>query len=149
MGPPAAARPRVAPGGTVTVTVTPTGGPSTVSTGRIRPGQFVVVLKTVPAQQTGAAALAAQSEQAAVTAGLPAKTLLTTDYPNLRFFANTPTPQPTFVIYVGGFDTQAEAKTLSLHVPGLLRHPTGSDRLNFTGDQPHRGRAITQISVIE
>jgi hypothetical protein len=116
-------------GGTVTVTVSPTGGgPSTVTTGRIQPGQFVVVLKTVPAQQPGAAALAAQSEQAAVAAGVPAKTLLTSDYPNLRFFPNTPAPQPTFVIYVGPFPSQAEAQTFSTRSPGsfvVQPNPTG------------------------
>ena len=116
-------------GGTVTVTVSPTGGgPSTVTTGRIQRGQFVVVLKTVPAQQQGAAALAALSEQAAVAAGLPAKTLLTSDYPDLRFFANTPAPQPTFVIYVGPFASQAEAQTFSTRSPGSFvvePNPTG------------------------
>ncbi len=136
-------------GGTVTVTVSPTGGgPSTVTTGRIQRGQFVVVLKTVPAQQTGAAALAALSEQAAVAAGLPAKTLLTSDYPDLRFFANTPTPQPTFVIYVGRFDFPGGGEDVKPRRPA--RSSSNRTRpAELHRDQPHRGRAITQISVIE
>ena len=46
------------------------------------------------------------------------QTLLTSDYPNLRFFANTPPPQPTFVIYVGTFPSRAEAQTFSSKSPG-------------------------------
>jgi hypothetical protein len=104
-------------GGSGTVAGTPTGTATNTAGARLPAGTYLVVLLPVPKGQPEAAQLAAGAVAQATARGIPAHTVLTSEYPGLTFYPNTAVTTESYLVYVGPFFSLAEAQTFAAQDP--------------------------------
>jgi hypothetical protein len=95
------------------------GGSAAATPGAFGPNQFVDVVFTIPASDSEALGRAEARRQQLVAAGIPALILRTKDFPNLRLVAGTNAPVDSFLVYVGPFNSDQDAKTYCGSQPSL------------------------------
>jgi len=100
------------------------GAPTTPATaappdgGGFGPSQAISVFAYFPAADSEAQGRAEFFRQQQVAAGIPAQVLRTRDFPRLQIIPGS-TPADTFVVYVGPFNTLAEAQNRCATPPSL------------------------------
>ena len=101
------------------------GAPTTPATGTVAPdgggfgpSQAISVFAYFPAADSEAQGRAEFFRQQQVAAGIPAQVLRTKDFPRLQIIPGS-TPADTFVVYVGPFNTLAEAQNRCATQPSL------------------------------
>lgn len=113
-------------GGPGASTAAPPGGAGTGSQGgaasgavpTFEPNQYIVVFFTVPVSDSDPQGRAEATRQQFVAQGVPAKVLRSSDFPNLRLTAGGQVVD-SYLVYVGPFNSQAEAQARCTAQPPL------------------------------
>jgi hypothetical protein len=108
-------------------TAAPTRGASTTSTPPARPApvtfhpnQYIVVLWVAPAADPGSEKRAETKRKQLGTAGVPALTLRTRDFPDLHLVGGNTPAADSFVVYAGPFEILASAAAFCQSQPAIV-----------------------------